>query len=265
LELQNNQIRNLSGFLFANLTGLRNLSISSNPINLIDAAAFAGLKQLYQLDFYGNQAYFSWPQGLLNGLTSLQALDLHSSNINNPQKDMFKTLTALQTLQLSYNYLNNLNGNLSFVDLSGLRSLALRGCGFYFGPQAFAFSGLTSLRTLDLSENSLHHIIANTFSGLSLLETLYLNSVWLFYFETGAFNGLSSLTRLEFRNCYISSFPTGVLLGAPLLQTIDASYNQFGSFNDNSSLVGLAVVTGLRNLTLTGNQIVNIASGASAR
>ena len=136
-----------------------------------------------------------------------------------------------------------------FLDLSGLRTLGLRGHELGRLP-ARIFAGLTELQHLDLSRSGLTGTPSGLFSGLSnlsflqlfdnhlttlprgifsdlpRLETLVLGANAIDDLPAGLFRGLSNLTSLYLSYNNLAELPAGVLRDLSQLQTLDLSHNQ---------------------------------------
>ena len=242
--------QNLSGTLpsdLATLTHLTSLSLHSNSLSgpIPSLANLSSLQQLY----LANNAFTSIPNGVFQGLTSLQNLTLsqnyylspwtipteltHSTSLvtlyANDAKifgylpDIFDSFPNLQDLQLSY---NNLTGPL---------------------PKSFGGSGI---KNLWLHRNSLSDNI-NVLSSMAQLSL-----AWLQYNQfTGPIPDLSNCTSL--RNVYLNdnkltgSIPDS-LANLTTLQLLDVSNNNLtGSIPKFASTVKLITIG--YNTTSSGN------------
>ena len=174
----------------------------------------------------------------LEGLTSLQAVDLSYNQLSGPIPDrLFEGLTALQEVRL---YGNQLSGVI---------------------PERL-FEGLTSLREVDISYNQLSGPIPEKlFEGLTALQTVYLSRNQL----TGPipeklFEGLTSLRRVSIGHSQLSGpIPEKLFEGLTSLEYVFLNNNQLSGPIPEKLFKGLKR---LRRVNLSGNQVSRPRAGA---
>ena len=175
LDLSCNKLQNVSGQPFRNFASVKLLNLSSNAISFIEADSFIGLKLLQTLDLSKNKDKdeygLSLHDGAFNGLTSLQTLNLSSTQAYGLSKDLFQGVRALQVLDLfqgatqfihehAFDYLQNLKHlEISIGDyaesmqllapLHSLQKLRVEYYSISFEP--LGFENLTNLSELHFS------------------------------------------------------------------------------------------------------------------
>jgi Leucine-rich repeat (LRR) protein len=163
-------------------------------------------------------------QAIINKAISLDLFQLYLSNL--PPKVVFSQLTSLQKLNLSYNYIEKLNG---------------------------ALAGLTNLQYLDLAGNQINMLYNNDLTGLTSLQKLNLSHNYIKKLN-GALAGLTNLQYLDLTGNKINSLYNNDLTGLTNLQTLDLSYNRINRLYNND-FTGL---TSLQKLNLKDNKIAQL-------
>ena len=215
--LSNNEILHLDVDLFAN-SRIAQLFIESNEIVYLPEGIFNNVR-LQRLSFYNNRITYLPPRifwslsslsflslrqnnlttlnGLLDGLVSLQELDLRDNKLHTMSRLVFKDLHSLKILRLSNNSLNSvppfvfqglynveyigLAGNfISFVDRDIIQSLP-KLSGISFSQNELQWFDLCifnqKLEVLDISENNINSIVCLTHGRtLPIISTLNLAS-----------------------------------------------------------------------------------------
>lgn len=141
--------------LFTNLINLRKLSVSGNRLTQIDLKIFTNMFNLEELDLSNNQIQYIDAAGavLFKGLNNLKFLDLSSNKlIHLNEIAVFSSLVSLEVLNLSYNYMRQINSGL-FNGLDRLERLCLRHNCFGNDFNIVAFHKMPlSLRNVDFCE-----------------------------------------------------------------------------------------------------------------
>ncbi|XKL63724.1 hypothetical protein PGB90_006088 [Kerria lacca] len=145
LDLSNNNITDLTPFIFKPLWKLGVLMLQNNKIKIVKNNTFFGLSKLKNLHLEHNQIETLHSMAFY-GLSSLTILDLSKQKISHIEKDAFLGLRMLTRLDLSWNKLLNL----------------------YDGT----LLGMPKLLELNLSKNQLKRIEDNVFRATSTLHTL---------------------------------------------------------------------------------------------
>lgn len=116
---------------------------------------------------------------------------------------------------------------------------------------------LTQLRELNITWNRIQYL-ENYAIDLHSLETLYLDKNPLTNVKFAAFSGLPALKRLYIRNTSLAFVPNAALAQAPSLTFVDLSFNHFDALYD----YGFPGMSGLHELVMSGNPLVNISDNA---
>ncbi|XP_077979045.1 uncharacterized protein LOC144434291 isoform X2 [Glandiceps talaboti] len=150
LTLSHNRITEMNGWDFC--TKLKDLNLSYNELNSIEASVFSELGSLYYLY-------------------------LDNNKISTIEDEAFKRLNSLQTLELNENELSwNIEDTTgTFLGLESLTKLGLRNNKIR-SIQKKAFIGLTQLESLNLSGNKLTSIQKDSFGETPNLKNLFINT-----------------------------------------------------------------------------------------
>ena len=147
IDLGSKGITSLKPGDFAGLSSLKELTITDNPLTVLQDEMFAGLRSLETLWLFNNR------------LTTL------------PRAAFFE-LSELTELRLTNNLLSSLEEGM-FIGLSTLQSLHLNGNRLTSLPDR-VFAGMPVLEEMHLARNQLRSITREAFSGLPLLRRLFL-------------------------------------------------------------------------------------------
>ncbi|XP_067844322.1 leucine-rich repeat-containing protein 70-like [Heptranchias perlo] len=144
LDLQRNDIRQLSNSFSIGLSFLNELILSDNNLEELNS-------QMFQY------------------LDNVQKLYLNNNQISNIQNGAFRSMTRLRQLHLQNNQLDILNNGVFFM-LQSLEVLNLQGNQIK-NVDSGVFTSLTSLTLLNLSKNVLERIKYKTFLGIQTWGT----------------------------------------------------------------------------------------------
>ena len=164
----------------------------------------AQVKQLH-LPFYPNLV-----RGDLDGLTSLETLDLEIVDAGSLSPRLFRDLTALKNL-----YVRSNSGTTSaswLVKLTSLVSLSLdidENCEDLGFIHSGAFSTTLIREQCNPAQNSVTKMQQGTWTQFKKLKTLGLPMNNNFDFMSGAFDGLSELTEISFSRAMVSHIGKG--------------------------------------------------------
>ncbi|KOB72878.1 18 wheeler [Operophtera brumata] len=255
LNLQNNNITDISSETFNGLISLRILNISYNNLQFIPEGTFASTKELREV-YLNNNLLFELAAGVFHRLEQLLVLDLSNNLLSSAHVDggTFIGLIRLVILNLSNNALTRIDGK-TFKDLFFLQILDLRNNSIGYIEEN-TFLSLYNLHTLNLAENRLHTVEEYLFNGLFVLSKLNLNNNLLVNIEFKAFKNCSDLKELDLSSNQLTDVPTAIW-ELSLLKTLDLGENQISDIK-NGSFKNLDQLTGLR---LIDNQIGNISDG----
>ncbi|KAG5673372.1 hypothetical protein PVAND_003428 [Polypedilum vanderplanki] len=255
LNLQHNNISELSSETLLGLSALRSLNLSYNHIDQLPSDIFISAKELREIDLQSNELY-DLPKGVFHQLAQLLVLDLSqnqltSHHINN---ETFGGLIRLRVLNLSHNALTRIDSK-TFNDLHILQVLNLRNNSIgYIDENAFA--PLYNLFELNLAENRLHTLNDKLFDGLKVLSKLTLNNNLISIVESNVFEKCPNLKELDLSSNQLQDVPEA-LKHLSDLRTLDLGENQIAKFR-TGAFKNLIQLNGLR---LIDNQIENITKG----
>nr|XP_023019889.1 toll-like receptor 6 [Leptinotarsa decemlineata] len=243
LELNNCSIESVPALAFNNMSSLKELHLSSNPIREI------------------NGTFSS---------SSIRFIDLSNSHLGRIRADIFERVTLLETLLLKNNIkLRKITINsdsLQYIDLTDssleniphsnmntITTLNLFG-NFLRTLENNAFSNYSSLIYLNLSSNAITDIEENCFRGLDNLKVvdLSLNKISLLSEKT--FLPTISLVKLDISHNYISTIDT---ITSTSLNNLDASYCEIYSVVKYS----LSNLPKLMHLSLRRNFMTSLPDG----
>ena len=171
LSLETNQLTIIDKFTLKSNT-LKRLSLSCNPIELIEPGVFDNLTQLIRL--------------------YLEKLNLKDTDV---QSNLFVKLTKLKELSLNHNQLENVSSEM-FNGLAELGWLWLRNSTVK-SIDVNAFKSLANLEYLWLDANKLFNIWPGTFKPLKKVKKLYIGNNQLNSLNASVFKGLASLKKLD--------------------------------------------------------------------
>uniref|UniRef100_A0A1A9X128 TIR domain-containing protein n=1 Tax=Glossina brevipalpis TaxID=37001 RepID=A0A1A9X128_9MUSC len=255
LNLQYNNISELSGEALAGLSSLRIVNLSNNHLETLPEGLFAGSKELREIHLKNNELY-ELPKGLFHRLEQLLVVDLSANQLtsNHIDNTTFAGLIRLIELNLAHNALTRIDYR-TFKELYFLQNLNLRNNSIGHIEEN-AFLPLYNLHTLNLAENRLHTLDDKLFNGLYVLSKLTLNNNLISVIEANVFKNCSDLKELDLSSNQLNEVPRA-LQDLAMLRTLDLGENQIRTF-DNDSFKNLHQLTGLR---LIDNQIGNITVG----
>jgi len=218
LSINSNEITEITPGTFENITYLEYLNIANNRIELLGVDVSHGLVKLKDIFLQGNKLQYVHPD-MFKGLQCLQNLLLSKNsllqmpnhrqiinslslkkiaisgcNISSASVDTFANVTALEYLDLSYNYLRSLDikilkvlPNLSHLHLGSNKiSKITRG----------TCEKISALEYLSLKYNMNVHLEIDVFCGLFNLKYIYLQGNNLQYLHPDTFIGLPKLQAL---------------------------------------------------------------------
>lgn len=252
LNLEYNNITEISGEALAGLPSLRIFNISHNQLETLPIGLFAGARDFQEIHLQYNKLY-DLPRGIFHKLEQLLILDLSGNQLSSHHIDnnTFSGLIRLIILNLAHNALTRIDAK-TFRDLYFLQILDLRNNSIgYIDDNTFL--PLYNLHTLNLAENRLHTINDELFNGLFVLSKLTLNNNLISIIESNAFKNCSDLKELDLSTNQLLDVPEAIQ-NLSMLRTLDLGENQIseigiGSFRNLNQLTGLRLID---------NQIGNI-------
>lgn len=207
--------------------GIWQLNFKSENINSIftELTNLKGLKTLKIMGYGLKKFRQSWIPLFKN----IHSLGLSSNDLSSLQSDLFRSSTNLISLDLSNNYLDDLNDTLAALEpiKDILKELKLNGNTI---EKLVDFPKFKNLEILDLSNNRIKSITSTTFLSLSALSHLYLSDNKLNSIDEHAFGKNKNLAVLLLSSNYLSRVPN--LREQLRLQIVDLS-------NQNKQLTSL--------------------------
>ncbi|KAM4650381.1 leucine-rich repeats and immunoglobulin-like domains protein 1 [Discoglossus pictus] len=258
--------------------GTTHLNLSFNKLTEIDPAVFEELEKLREVQL-GYNALTAIPS-LGSASASVISLSLHHNKIRSFEPDQLKTFTALETLDLSSNEVQDVRRG-SFPPGLRIKELHL-GSNKISILESGSFDNLSrSLLVLRLSKNRISHLPVKafklprlthlelkqnriikieglTFQGLDSLEVLKLQRNKISKLTDGAFWGLSKMQILHLENNSLTEVKSGALYGLLSLQQLHLSNNSIQRISSE----GWSFCQKLHELVLSNNKISRLDEGS---
>ncbi|XP_038212663.1 connectin-like [Zerene cesonia] len=197
INIKYGNIVDVAPFALANLTNLKEVSLSQNQIETLQQYAFAYLPNLTVINLEDNMILEIGKDSFFD-LPKLQKLTLTKNNITTISNGAFQHAFNLLELDLNKNSIFHLNRH-TFDGLANLRKLDLRKNRIY-NLTEFTFAELWNLQELLLGKNEIKYISARAFDGLSQLRKLSLDDNKLAVIPSGLFEGVRGLSALDLRS-----------------------------------------------------------------
>ncbi|XP_069475297.1 reticulon-4 receptor-like [Ambystoma mexicanum] len=172
IYLHNNKITLVRSNSFSACRNLTLLWLHSNNISVIEPGTFYGLDKLEELDISDNVNLKSISPATFRGLSHLHTLSTDRCGLLELPNGIFQGLFSLQYLYLQDNNLQILHDD-TFIDLANLTFLFLHGNKIKSLSEN-VFRGLISLDRLLLHQNRVNQIHVRAFHDLGKVVTLYL-------------------------------------------------------------------------------------------
>ncbi|XP_072942307.1 uncharacterized protein [Epargyreus clarus] len=228
------------------------LDISFQEITAIEDYAFFGLEQLTVLLLNNNKIHTISKQAF-NSLKYLYKLDLSSNFITNLDFDT-TDLFSLQTIYLGKNFIEQIRHDnfrdfkkLHFLDLSNNNITTLE-------PNSFISA--EALESFQIFHNPLNgSLLKDTFKGLSSVPVLDLSCTLLTTIQNGSFCDMVQMQDLNVSRSLINTLEYDAFMNTGNLKLIDLSYNKLTDFFVNTN--------DIRNLTtifLNNNRLIHISN-----
>lgn len=204
LELQNNQISQITRAFTLGYDLVRTIDLSRNELTFIQYGTFRSMNNLENLllshNFLKEVKNFTF----MGTEESLLRIYLNHNQIKTIHKDAFRGLSRVTSLYLSYNQIRSLHES--------------------------AFRDMCALRHLYLGNNKLHHLRRNTFENLRQLESITLSKNNLRWIPQGLFSGLSSLREVTLAGNQLVTIPPPKHIGiGTKLQLLNFQNNNFNT------------------------------------
>ncbi|XP_077992133.1 CD180 antigen-like [Glandiceps talaboti] len=224
---------------------LLDLSLSDNQLRgEIPHGAFTGLTKLTSLDLSMNQISGTLQPGIFGGQAmTLNGLNISHNHISNISREVFYNTTVLKTLDLSYNSLKSVQGDMPFRHLYECIHLDLS-YNNISNIVSNAFTGMVALENLNLGYNFLSNgslFTHNSTVFLPVRDTLtklVLAGNSLHTIHQGTFQMLSKLVNLDLSDNNIENLGQGLFRDLIQLKMIDLHLNLIQTVN-RSTFIGL--------------------------
>ncbi|XP_042337500.1 toll-like receptor 13, partial [Plectropomus leopardus] len=164
LDLRFNHISKINRTDFSRLSKLRYLQIGNNLISHVDNGAFADV-ELVNLDM-GSNNLSNVTDNMFQGLTELIYLSLEKNQITYISPLAFQSLISLQTVQLTYNHLNQMTDIVPLLQLPNLNDLLADSNYFTSFQSDELLCNTSNLRTLAIFTDSKFSITRDVFPHL---------------------------------------------------------------------------------------------------
>ncbi|CAG9855203.1 unnamed protein product [Phyllotreta striolata] len=260
LDLQNNNIKNITNVNWKHLSGLKELILNKNSIVSIPNDVLQYQSQLRILELNRNKIKAIEALNF-NSLKNLSTLKLKRNHITELKDGAFYGLEKIEKLLLDYNYLKIVSKSWQY-GLETLKELSISHNYIEkIDDDSWEFCRILSL--LDLSFNKLKSIESDTFRNLDQLQRLFLNNNNITFIKENAFIHLPRLRFLNLSNNKIYwtvEDASGVFQGLNHLAKFHLAGNNIKTINADAFL-------GLKNVTflnLTNNNITTIQNNAFA-
>ncbi|XP_029634314.1 insulin-like growth factor-binding protein complex acid labile subunit [Octopus sinensis] len=237
-----------------NGTQIKHLSISDNPLTVIDKNAFGGQEEfLESLELSTTDTTELVDFTALQNLYNLETLEIENfymnQNLNNFTSDK---LTKLTKLSLINNKIRDVNIN-TFAHFQNLTQLTIKNNKLAKMLHPQAFEHLLNLQYLDVSNNAITEITMGNLQNVKkMLQHLDFSSNKITRDHLEHFKNLSKLETLKLDNNRIKSLSGDIFQNMNKLKTLSVRNNQLTKLR-KTYLNGL---NNLRELFLSGNQLI---------
>ncbi|KAM9826790.1 transforming growth factor beta activator LRRC33 [Neosynchiropus ocellatus] len=255
LDLSGNQVQYFPLGFIRKMPKLLRLRMYGNCLETLNLTSERFSERLYELDVSNNRLiWMDADTQTLNALGNLTYLNLSSNNLDRISAGLFRSLSSLRSVDLSYNSISICRSDVGADNMSqcadwrtslSLRQIYLKGCDLEQIPSS-AFSGLL-LTHLDMSDNPRLSGLRAIKSVSRTLQHLGLGRTRIADFDFSNFHSLKSLNisgnalvelpsslmnldlkLLDLRENHLSTIPLSQAYAlAPKLQTVFLTGNPF--------------------------------------
>ncbi|XP_022825181.1 protein artichoke-like [Spodoptera litura] len=253
LDLSGNSISQLEANSFKSLRSLINLKISANPFTgTLKTGTFDGLVSLPSLDISRN-LLTTIQNASFNDMTELKNLNMSRSKIKELQFNVFVNTGYVETLDLSFNELDNFCVNLT--ELVGLSILLLNN-NLIKTISSTSLHGLSRLTEINLAYNSMENIQNDSFKSLIDLRNLDLSYNEKLKFTEDLINNTENLNTLN-----LSGIKTNINFTRSKDSNIQVVFISDAGLS-NITKLNLSTLTHLDRLSLRNNSVTRLEIGA---
>lgn len=229
VSFKNCRFHEMVNNFFETFENLQTFNISGVELETLEIKAFNGAKNLTKL-LASNNRLTEIPSHLFIYALQIKFVDFSNNSIKSVNRETFKDVAQLKSLNLSSNRIIELEAN--WLDL-------------------------TSLLTLDLSHNNLTDLSSHTFDDLINLKHLNLSYNPIGNLEIGTFAYLTQLEILSMKCTNISSIQLGTFSHQQKLISLDLSRNQMKHMDFS---LFMPIMSDLQSLDLSKNQLTELKS-----
>ena len=240
INVNYNNICDVSYDSFSNLKNLTTLDLSSNQISDLDNRTFLGLDNLVSIYLNDNKLTKISP-GTFSNLGKLQNLIMNDNSISEIDSSAFTGCSSLGNLILFNNRMTKLSPRtfsgltINMINLANNQITQL---------DNLTFDGVNSIGFLFLSSNNISKICPGTFSGVKIIEHLALRNNLLTEIYDDTFVGLNSPHNIDLGNNKITTIESGSFNDLKTLQYIYLDNNNLTRM-DNSTFAGCDNLQGI--------------------
>ena len=286
LDLQNNQLQNISLGSSGCMSHLKSLDLSGNKLsgNPFEIDGFDDLRELKELYLNNNSlSSFTFKSIEKCNYSMLSDLFLQNNQIRSFSHGLFKCMKQLKNFDISHNQLqsnhldhadlNNLKNlrklNMSHNRLSSFTILDVKHCDWSMLLELYLqnnqltnisqglFNCTRNITHLDLSENDLTTdvLMKAHLNTLRKLKYLYLSGNNIKLLQAGLTGRLKELEVFSCKKCGMTSITKNSLIGAEKLRLLVLSENSLSVVDSHM----VSSMTSLRRLDLSGNNLTSFA------
>ncbi|KAJ8718102.1 hypothetical protein PYW07_006032 [Mythimna separata] len=251
LDLSGNSISQLEPNSFKSLKSLINLEISDNPLSgTLKTDTFDGLVSLPTLDISRN-LLTTVQNASFNDMNELKDLNMSRSKIKELQFNVFVHTGYIETLDLSYNELENFLVNVT--ELVGLSTLLLNN-NLLKTISSASLYGLSRMTNLNLAHNFMENIENDSFITLADLRILDLSYNEKFKFTQDLLKKIDHLHSLN-----LSGIKTDIRFEKEDSTISNIAISDTGLHN--ISALNLSALTHITSLVLRNNNVSQLKIG----
>ncbi|XP_075981500.1 uncharacterized protein LOC142980086 [Anticarsia gemmatalis] len=250
LLLKNNHLTQIKEEQLQHLTGLEYLDISENQISRLEPSSFKSLSNLINLEIYSNSLLGTLETGTFDGLTLLPGLDISRNKLTAVQNASFNGMSELKQLNMSACELSEIQYNV-FVHTGYIETLDLS----YNKLEDFNVNTteLVNLSVLMLNNNLIKVISSSSFKGLSRLNTITLSQNSIEDVNGKSFDSLLDLRHFDLSYNEKLNFSVSMLKKVKNLHTIILS-----GIKTSINLTDIGKDIPITNIVLSNSSINNI-------
>lgn len=204
LNLSTNSIREIPANTFLNRR-LRILDVSHNNLNSIRGNALQDLRALVHLNLSMN-ALTQLDDKSFVGLTNLLVLFLSENQILNIQPNTFAHLQSIHRIDLGWNKLKTLSGNIFGAQVLPLQKLFIQKNNIET-IQPRTFVSVPNIDFLSLAHNRIRQLDDNLFEPLTNLKKIHLQDNQIAELPKKVFDDISRVNELQIKHNKLSFLP----------------------------------------------------------